>query len=178
MKKKSNSSIKTGIQAGLVSSLVATGVSLVVNEARAKKRAEENAAEAWAAVTRSKKIPGGISPEDLIKHLGMAITTVDERVDSLEDLFYEFKIAHKELVNNVEDLEKTLHTYVGNFESVEELKERLDTINKWSKEIFDQYEKDQGMKVDALAFEKKEGESPKVTKTQVKIPPKPGTDSK
>ena len=178
MKKKSNSSIKTGIQAGLVSSLVATGVSLVVNEARAKKRAEENAAEAWAAVTRSKKIPGGISPEDLIKHLGMAITTVDERVDSLEDLFYEFKIAHKELVNNVEDLEKTLHTYVGNFESVEELKERLDTINKWSKEIFDQYEKDQGMKVDALAFEKKEGESPKVTKTQVKITPKPGSANK
>lgn len=178
MKKKSNSSFKTGIQAGLISSLVATGVSIVVNEARAKKRAEENAAEAWAAVTSSKKIPGGLSPEDLIKHLGMAITEAAERVDDLEDLYNEFVDAHKELVKNVEDLEKTLHTYVGNFESVEELKERLDTINKWSKEIFDQYEKDQGMKVDALAFEKKEGESPKVTKTQVNIPPKPGNGNK
>ena len=178
MKRKSSSSFKTGIQAGLVSSLVATGVSLVVNEARAKKRAEENAAEAWAAVTSSKKIPGGLSPEDLIKHLGMAITEAAERVDDLEDLYNELVDAHKELVKNVEDLEKTLHTYVGNFESVEELKERLDTINKWSKEIFDQYEKDQGMKVDALAFEEKEGESPKVTKTQVKIPPKPGNGNK
>ena len=178
MKKKASSSFKVGIQAGLVSSLVATGVSLVVNEVRAKKRAEENAAEAWAAVTSSKKIPGGLSPEDLIKHLGMAITEAAERVDDLEDLYNEFVDAHKELVKNVEDLEKTLHTYVGNFESVEELKERLDTINKWSKEIFDQYEKDQGKQVDALAFEEKEGESPKVTKTQVKITPKPGSANK
>ena len=179
MKNKSkSSSFKTGIQAGLISSLVATGVSLVVNEARAKKRAEESAAEAWVAVTSSKKIPREIHPEELMKHLGRAIAEAAERVDDLEDLYNELVDAHKELVKNVEDLEKTLHTYVGNFESVEELKERLDTINKWSKEIFDQYEKDQGKKVDALAFEEKEGESPKVTKTQVKIPPKPGNGNK
>ena len=178
MKKKSNSSFKTGIQAGIVSSLVATGISVAVNEIRAKKREEKNAAEAWASVTSSKKIPEGISPEYLIKHLGMAITGAADRIDELEDLYNEFVDAHKELVKNVEDLEKTLHAYVGNFESVEELKERLDTINKWSKEIFDQYEKDQGKKVDALAFEEKEGESPKVTKTQVNIPPKPGNGNK